>query len=61
MCVGFRSGNWPAAMSALRHIYREARPVSFDVNRVAETSLDWGALRDDEEHYVRAVTGLSRA
>ena len=61
LCVGFLFGRWPAAMSSLRHIYRSAKPVWSEVNRVAETSLDWGALTEDEEDYLRAVMGLGRA
>jgi hypothetical protein len=61
MCVGFRFNKWPAAMSALRFIYRDPTPVWAEVNRVAEASLDWGALKEDEGDYMRAIMGLSRA
>jgi hypothetical protein len=61
LCVGFRFSKWSAAMSALRYIYQRATPVWPEVNRVAEASLDWGALRDDEEDYLRAVMGLGSA
>ena len=55
LCLAYRRGAWPVAMSALRFIYRDRKPVWREVNGIADYELDWDALGDDAAHYLRNV------
>ena len=61
LCVGFQKDRWPAAMASLRHIYDKSKPVWSEVNRIAESALDWDALDDEGGGYLRTVMGLTVA
>jgi Zn-dependent peptidase ImmA (M78 family) len=53
LCVAYRQKNWPVAMSAMRFIYSERKPVWQEVNGIAESMLDWDALGDEGADFVR--------
>ena len=60
LCVGFRTGRWPAAMSSLRHIYGTSSPVWTFVNNLAEATLDWDRLGSEAADHLRAIMGVNR-
>jgi hypothetical protein len=53
LCVAYRKKNWPVAMSAMRFIYSESKPVWQEVNRIAELMLDWDAIGPDGSDFIR--------
>jgi hypothetical protein len=59
LCAGFRTGNWAAAMSALRYIYPAPQPMSAVINQTAQSLLNWGALNDNDCGYLRNVMGIT--
>ena len=61
LCVGFRTGRWPAAMSSLRYIYGDSAPAWMFVNGLADKTLDWDRLGSEAADHLRAVMGLERA
>lgn len=61
LCVGFRTGRWPAAMSSLRYIYSSPAPAWVFINNWADRALDWDRLGSEAADHLRAVMGLQRA
>jgi hypothetical protein len=61
LCFGYSTGNWAVANSAMHFIYKEARPVWNEVNRVTMTQLDLGQLPSDSIPYLTAVLGTDTA
>jgi Zn-dependent peptidase ImmA (M78 family) len=53
LCVAYRKKNWPVAMSAMRFIYSESKPVWKEVNRIAGLMLDWDAIGADGSDFIR--------
>ncbi|WP_234831173.1 ImmA/IrrE family metallo-endopeptidase [Rhodopseudomonas palustris] len=58
LCVAYRQKNWAVAMSALKFIYAEAKPVWKEVNGIADSYIDWDALGDEAEDYLRKLMYL---
>ncbi|KPL53239.1 hypothetical protein ABB55_14300 [Prosthecomicrobium hirschii] len=58
LCVGYKSGRWKSAMSALSRIYPQKKPVWMEVNRLADKELKWDSLSQEQEEYLRLVLGL---
>lgn len=57
MCYAHQSNNWAKGVASLRYIYQEAKPVWREVNGIAAGQLDWSALSEDTEDYVKIVMG----
>jgi Zn-dependent peptidase ImmA (M78 family) len=55
LCVAHRTSTWPVAMSALKFIYAEPKPVWREVNGIADGEIAWDDLRDEAAHYLRNV------
>jgi hypothetical protein len=55
LCFGHATADWPRAMAALRTIYSMPHPVWREVNRVAESQLDWRAIPDDSAAFVQSA------
>lgn len=55
LCLAHRRSSWPIAMSALRFIYAERKPVWREVNGVAAQQLDWDVLGDEAAAYLRKI------
>lgn len=55
LCAAYQHHNWPVAMSALKFIYREAKPTSVEINKVAEQYLDWDAIGPEGETFLRKL------
>jgi Zn-dependent peptidase ImmA (M78 family) len=55
LCLAHRRNAWPVAMSALRYIYAQRKPVFREVNGIANLELDWGLLGDEAANYLRKV------
>lgn len=59
LVVGHAEGKWPVAMAALDFIYDGPRPVWREVNAIADTQLDFGAIAGDGADYLKRVMGAS--
>jgi hypothetical protein len=59
LCVAYRQKNWPVAMSAMRFIYSEPKPVWQEVNGIAGSMLDWGAIGDEGSDFIRNLMNLN--
>jgi Zn-dependent peptidase ImmA (M78 family) len=55
LCLAFRRGNWPVAMSSLRFIYKKRMPAWREVNGIAQSELDWEVLGEEAAEYLRNV------
>lgn len=59
LCVAYRRKLWPVAMSALRFIYTDPKPVSREINRIAASQIDWTSLTQDGEEFLRNLMTLN--
>ncbi|MFN3514600.1 MAG: ImmA/IrrE family metallo-endopeptidase [Phenylobacterium sp.] len=57
LCLAYRRKNWPVAMSALRFIYSQPRPIWQHINGIANSQLDWSALSEEGADYLQNVMG----
>ncbi|WP_202966776.1 hypothetical protein [Sphingopyxis sp. C-1] len=55
LCVAHNRNAWPVAMSAMRFIYSEPKPVWREINGIADGELLWDELGDEASHYLRNV------
>jgi Zn-dependent peptidase ImmA (M78 family) len=55
LCLAFRTGAWPQAMTAMKFIYGEAEPVWHKVNMLARTQLSLEHLAPESADYVLNV------
>ena len=55
LTLAHEDGSWPRTMSALKFIYGDARPVSEDVNDLAQRELDWDALSEEAADYLARI------
>ena len=61
LCIAYKTDKWPIAAAALKHIYKEGKPVWQEVNAVARRELDWDSLGSDASDYLHAVMAISDA
>jgi hypothetical protein len=61
LCFGYSTGNWAVANSAMQFIYPEAKPVWYEVNRLAMAQLDAVQLPSDASSYLATVLGTGAA
>lgn len=61
LCAAKNTDAWPIAMSALKQIYSEAKPVWQEVNRLARSQLDWDLIGDNGSEYLENIMEISRA
>lgn len=59
LCYAYRTENWSRAMAALRYIYVDKKPVWSEVNRIAESQINWAEMNDDSAEFLRTIMGLS--
>mgnify|MGYP001111841294 CR=1 FL=1 len=57
LCLAYRRQNWPVAMSALRFIYQDPKPMWQEINGIAQGQLQWDALSEDASDYLRNIMG----
>lgn len=57
LCYGYSTGNWQTANAAIAIIYKEKKPVWYEVNKVAMSQLAFHQLPDDSSLFLRAVLG----
>lgn len=57
LCFGHSTVDWPRAYAAMGAIYPDARPVWVEVNRIALQQLNWAALSDDLQSFLRTAMG----
>jgi hypothetical protein len=57
LCFGFSTQNWAVVNSAMRFIYRQAKPVWKEVNAVAVGQLDFTRIPEDARSFVESVLG----
>ena len=55
LCVGHLQGNWPVVMAALKMIYPHPVQIWRAVNALAGQEINWEALVDDDQDFVRAL------
>lgn len=58
LCIAYRQKNWAVAMSALRFVYSESKPVWKEINEVARRSINWDSLGEDGADYLRNLLNL---
>ncbi len=58
LCTGHATGNWQAAMSALKYVYGGAHLVAPVVNAYASSAFDWSALDHGSADYLQAIMGV---
>jgi len=56
LCLAHQTDGWAVAMSALKFIYGQPRPIWRDVNALAVSQLDWDLMGDDAAEWIRSVT-----
>lgn len=61
LCVAYQRQVWPVAMSALKFIYSDPKPVSREINRIAASQIDWTSLTQDGEAFLRNLMMLNDA
>ena len=57
LAFGYATKRWDTASAALRHIYTHPYDAWRAINQVAMHHLQWSALSDESESFVRAVIG----
>lgn len=57
LVYGHSTGNWATAVAALSHLYDAPQDAWRAVNRIAMRQLQWSAMGDEAESFVRAVMG----
>ena len=57
LCVAYRTNAWPQAMKALGKIYGREQPMWQEINGLAARELDWAAMHDADERYLRTLMG----
>ena len=57
LAYGYMSGNWATANAALAHIYTAPFDAWQAINKIADHQLQWSALQDESESFLRAVMG----
>ena len=55
LVYGHTTKDWPKVQAALRIIYQRPTPVWSEVNRIAAQQLEWAAIADDLQSFVRTV------
>ncbi len=55
LCFGYTTGDWGKAYAALKLIYTKPRPVWSSINKIAIGQLDWSAIPEDHELFLRAI------
>lgn len=58
LCVAYRNKVWPIAMSALRFIYSESKPVWKEVNKIAASEIRWDHLTDEGADFLSKLMTL---
>jgi hypothetical protein len=61
LCLAYRRRAWPVAMSALGMLYPDVPAVWRELNNIAAQQIEWGALTDDANEYLRQVMGTADA
>ena len=61
LCFGYSTGNWVKANAAMKLIYTQAFPVWQEINRLAHSQLNWDAIPDDFNSFLRVVIGELKA
>lgn len=61
LCLAYRRGMWPVAMSSLRFIYKSRANIGAAVNRIAAQQLDWDAITSDSAEYLRNLMQIGDA
>lgn len=57
LCYGYATGEWATVQAAIQRIYERPSPVWEFINRTAEQQLEWDAIGDDAESFLRATLG----
>jgi hypothetical protein len=57
LCFGYSTGNWAVVNSAMSFIYRSAKPVWAEVNRLAVRELSVEQVPSDSRLYLNSVLG----
>lgn len=57
LCFGFSTNDWSTANAAMPFIYQSAKPVWSEINKVALTELNLGAVPEDARSYLATVIG----
>jgi hypothetical protein len=60
MCAGHSTNQWDKVYGALKIIAPGQQDVSAWLNSIAERQLDWSAMPEDSQDYLRVVMGLPR-
>jgi hypothetical protein len=61
LCFGYSSGNWAVVNSAMQFIYRTAKPVWAEVNKIAIRELVREQIPSDSRPYLSSVLGGTTA
>ncbi len=59
LCVGYQTGLWAVATSALNFIYSRSIPAWPEVNGIANSELEWDELSIDSQCYLRKIMAIS--
>lgn len=59
MCAGHSTGQWERVYGALKIIAPGHQDVTGWLNSIAERQLDWSALPEDSQSFLRVVMGLA--
>lgn len=57
LCFGFSTNDWATANAAMPFIYQSTKPVWSEINKVALTELNLGAVPEDARSYLATVIG----
>jgi hypothetical protein len=60
MCAGHSTKKWEKVYGSLKIITPGQQDVSGWLNSIADRQLDWSAMPDDSQDYLRVVLGLPR-
>lgn len=55
LCFGYSTGKWAIANSAMKFIYRSAKPAWVEINRLAMRELSIGQIPSDTLPYINSV------
>tara|TARA_R110000868_G_scaffold35458_5_gene127101 strand:- start:9630 stop:10604 length:975 start_codon:yes stop_codon:yes gene_type:complete len=58
LCLAYRKKNWPVAMSALRFIYPDAKPVWSEINGIAKSMIDWESVGAEGSEFLQNLMGI---
>jgi hypothetical protein len=58
LCYAYQTKNWALAIASLRHIYPTSSPVWLEVNKIAQSQLNFDTLTEDNQNFIFSVMGM---